>query len=163
MTTKPTPDQLRATLDPASVTAIIDTREQTPLDLAPLSTERATLSTGDYSLKGLEHIVTIERKSLSDLLGCVGSDRERFEREVQRMLGYPVRVLLVESSWAEIEAGRWNSKVTSNAVVGSLLGWIASGLQVELVGDHERAGRHASRLLYTIARRRYRELREAFR
>ena len=78
------------------------------------------------------------------------------------MLAYPVRVLLVESTWPEIEAGLWTSRVTSSAVIGSLLGWIASGLQVELVGTHARAGQNASRLLFTIARRRYRELRDAF-
>ncbi len=160
---KPKFEPLPATLDPSSITAIIDTREQTPLELSPLKVIRGTLPTGDYSLAGLEHLVTIERKSLNDLLGCVGSDRERFDREIQRMLAYPVRVLLVEASWSEIEMGRWSNRVTSQAVIGSLLGWIASGIQVELVGDHARAGQHASRLLFTIARRRYRELREAFR
>jgi len=33
-------------------TIIIDTREQTPLLFANLTTERATLATGDYSVKG---------------------------------------------------------------------------------------------------------------
>jgi ERCC4-type nuclease len=154
---------LPANLDPTSITAIVDTREQDPLDLSPLTSIRGTLPTGDYTIQGLEHLVCIERKSLPDLLGCVGSERERFDREVHRMLAYPVRVLLVESTWPEIELGQWKSKITSQAVIGSLLGWVASGLQVELVGSHERAGQHASRLLYTVARRRYRELREAFR
>lgn len=151
--------KIPATLAPESVTAIIDSREQQPLDLQPLRTEAGTLSTGDYSAKGLEHVVRIERKSLSDLVGCVGRERERFDREVQRLLAYQVRVLLVEASWADIEAGDWRGKVTPEAVTGSLLGWIASGLQVELVGDHYRAGRFASRILFTVARRRWRELR----
>lgn len=131
---------LPAKLDPGSVTAIVDSREQLPLDLAPLRTESATLTTGDYSLKGLEHHVCIERKSLDDLLGCVGRDRERFERELQRMLAYPVRVLLVESTWADIELGQWRSKVTSSQVMGSLIGWAAMGIQVAMIGSHERAG-----------------------
>lgn len=151
---------LPAKLDPGSVTAIVDSREQLPLDLAPLRTESATLTTGDYSLKGLEHHVCIERKSLDDLLGCVGRDRERFERELQRMLAYPVRVLLVESTWADIELGQWRSKVTSSQVMGSLIGWAAMGIQVAMIGSHERAGQFTSRLLYTVARRRYRELRQ---
>ena len=151
--------RLPAKLDPSSVVCIVDSREQLPLDLAPLTTVSGTLQTGDYSLKGLEHLVCIERKSLDDLLGCVGRDRERFERELQRMLAYPVRVLLVESSWAEIEMGQWRSKLTSSQVLGSLIGWAAMGIQVAMVGDHERAGRFASRLLFTIARRRYLELR----
>ena len=151
---------LPSKLDPSQVVAICDTREQNPLCLDPLQTEQGSLPTGDYTLKGLEHHVCIERKSLDDLLGCVGSDRERFEREVQRMLSYPVRVLLVEATWAEIEIGQWRSKLTPEHVIGSLLGWQASGISIHMAGDHARAGRHAARLLFTIARRRYAELRQ---
>ncbi len=150
---------LPATLNPESVVAVIDTREQLPLDLSPLQTVGGTLSTGDYSVRGLEHVVAIERKNLSDFLGCIGQHRERFDREVQRLLAYPVRTLVVEASWQAIEAGEWRSQVTPAAALGSLLGWIAQGLPVIMAGDHARAGRYASRLLYTAARRRYRELR----
>ena len=150
---------LPAELKPENVTAICDTREQTPLDLAPLRTITATLSTGDYSIRGLEHVIAVERKSLSDLLGCIGGDRERFDREVQRLLAYPCRALVVESSWQAIEAGEWRSKITPQAAVGSLLGWIGAGLPVIMAGDHDRAGRVVSRLLFIAARRRYRELR----
>lgn len=151
--------KLPAKLNPASVVCVIDSREQTPLDLSPLNSIISTLATGDYSLQGLEHHVCIERKSLDDMLGCIGRDRDRFDREIQRMLAYPVRVLLVEASWQQIEMAQWRSKITSSQAIGSLIGWAARGIQVELVGDHERAGRFASRLLYTIARRRYLELR----
>jgi DNA excision repair protein ERCC-4 len=122
-------------------------------------TVRGTLTTGDYSVLGLEGLVAIERKSLSDLLGCVGVSRERFDREVQRLLAYPARALVVESSWVDIEAGEWRSKITPAAVIGSLLGWVALGLPVIMAGDHHRAGRYVSRLLFTTARRRWREAR----
>lgn len=144
-------------LKPGDVLAIVDSREQTPLDLAPLRTTPGTLDTGDYSISGLEHVVRIERKSLGDLVACVGRERERFEREVMRLIAYPVRVLLIESTWQEIELGGWRGDVTTNQVIGSLLGWIASGLQVDLCGDHRRAGQHAARILFTVARRRHRE------
>ena len=156
--------KLPAKLDPAKVIAIIDSREQTPLDLEPLTTITCTLTTGDYSVRGLEHVVAIERKSLQDLVACVGSDRERFDREVQRLLAYPVRILVIESSWEAIESHepinpQWRGKVSKEAVLGSLMGWQAAGLSVHMSGDHERAGRHVARLLYTVARRRYAELR----
>jgi len=151
--------RLPAELKPEAVTAIVDTREQRPLDLAPLATEAGTLTTGDYSVKGLEAIVAVERKSLGDLLSCIGTERERFEREVQRLLAYPVRALVVEATWPAIEAGGWRSKVTPAAAVGSLLGWVAAGLPVVMAGDHARAGRYVSRLLFTAARRRWREAR----
>lgn len=149
------PSELR----PEQVTAIIDTREQLPLDLAPLAVELGTLATGDYSVKGLENIVAIERKSLSDLLGCIGQNRERFDREVMRLLAYPTRCVVVEATWPDLEQGEWRSKVTPAAAVGSLLGWIAAGVPIIMASSHERAGQYMSRLLFTAARRRWRELR----
>ena len=146
-------------LDPSQVVAIVDSREQLPLELSPLQMTVGTLTTGDYSLVGLQDHVAIERKSLPDLLGCIGRDRERFEREAQRLKAYPVRCLVVESTWPELEAGEWRSKVKPAAVVGSVLAWIAGGLPVVMAGDHERAGRYVARLLYLTARRRWREVR----
>lgn len=150
---------LPAEIGPDQVTAVVDTREQLPLDLSPLSTVSGTLVTGDYSVFGLEHVVSIERKSLPDLLACVGRGRERFDREVQRLLAYPVRALVVEATWSELEVGGWRSQIKPSAVIGSVLGWVASGLPVLMPGDHERAGRYVSRLLFTAARRRWREAR----
>jgi len=146
-------------LKPENVTAIVDTREQIRLDLAPLQTVEGTLQTGDYSILGLESIVAVERKSLGDLLSCVGQHRERFEREVQRLFAYPVRALVVESSWPDLEQGEWRSKITPAAAVGSCLGWIAAGLPVVMAGSHQRAGRYVARLLFLAARRRWREAR----
>jgi ERCC4-type nuclease len=155
---------MKAELSPSDVVAIVDTREQAPLDLSPLRVEVGTLETGDYSVRGLESVVRIERKSLGDLVACVGRERERFDREVQRLLAYEVRILVVEATWSQIESHseampQWRGRITSSQVVGSLLGWQAAGLAVHLVGDHERAGRHVARLLFTIAKRRWRELR----
>ena len=146
-------------MKPDQVTAIVDTREQAPLDLSPLRSEPGTLATGDYSVKGLVNVIAIERKSLTDLLGCIGQERERFDREVIRLLAYPTRAIIVEATWGQIEAGNWKSKVTPAAAVGSLLGWIAQGVPVIMAKDHERAGRYVSRLLFTAARRRWREAR----
>jgi ERCC4-type nuclease len=151
-------------LQPSDVCGIVDSREQLPLNLEPLRTVAGTLCTGDYSVRGLEHVVRIERKSLPDLVGCVGRERERFEREVQRLLAFPIRVLVVEASWDQVESHneaspQWRGRITSSQVVGSLIGWQVAGLSVHLVGDHQRAGQHVARLLFTIAKRRWRELR----
>lgn len=150
---------LPADLAAESVVAIIDTREQHPLDLSPLRSEAGTLATGDYSVKGLESVVAIERKSLPDLLGCIGQDRERFEREIVRLLAYPCRAIVIEATWPDLERGEWRSKVTPQAAVGSCLGWIAQGVPMVMAGDHRRAGRYVSRLLFIAARRRWREAR----
>ena len=151
--------RLPAELLPEQIVAVADTREQLPLDLTPLRTVTNTLTTGDYSVQGLEHVVAIERKSLPDLLSCVGQHRERFDRELQRLLAYPIRALVVEASWADLERGEWPSRVTPQAALGSVRGWMAMGLPVVMAGDHDRAGRHVVGLLTIAARRRWRELR----
>ncbi len=144
---------------PEELTCKIDSREQNRIDPSPLRTIIGTLTTGDYSIVGLEHVIAIERKSLPDLLGCCGRDRERFDREVMRLLAYPVRALVVESNWQEIEAGDWRSDLKPSHVIGSLLGWVAMGLPLLMVDNHEQAGRYISRLLFTAAKRRWREAR----
>jgi hypothetical protein len=107
-----------AELKPENITALIDSREQMPLDLSPLRMETLAdgkgLPTGDYSVKGLTDFVVVERKSLEDLLCVVGRERERFEKEVQRLLAYPQRLLVIESGWLAIERGDWRSQVTAS-------------------------------------------------
>lgn len=51
-----------------------------------VKTKKAHLKTGDYSIEGFEHLVTVERKSIGDLYGTLSSGRDRFEREHERML-----------------------------------------------------------------------------
>ncbi len=152
----PIPTELR----PDQVTAIVDSRERLPLGLEPLRSEPGTLTTGDYCVKGLESVIAIERKSLSDILGWLCGEREAISTgEVMRLLAYPCRCIIVESTWPELERGEWRSKVTPSAAIGSCLGWIAAGVPVVMAGDHARAGRYVSRLLFTAARRRWREAR----
>jgi ERCC4-type nuclease len=145
-------------IEPERVTAIIDSREQKPLQLSPLASEVATLTTGDYTARGCEELIRIERKSLPDLVACVGRDRSRFEREVDRLMAYPVRILLVESTWAAIEMGQWRGKVKPNEVIRSLLGWQARGLSVHMASNHNRAGKHVAKLLHSVVDREWQRL-----
>ncbi|MCK9570861.1 ERCC4 domain-containing protein [Candidatus Pacearchaeota archaeon] len=142
---------------PEHIVALVDSREQYPLDLSPLKTQVKGLSTGDYSCVGMENLVAIERKSLSDALGCLGGERERFEKELMRMLAYPVRCLVIESSWKELEEGNWRSQITPSSAIGSLLSWQNMGIPIMMADNHERAGRFVSRMLFMAARRRIRE------
>jgi DNA excision repair protein ERCC-4 len=146
-------------LDAAQVCAVIDSREQQPLPLYPLKSIVGTLTTGDYSIVGLESVIAIERKSLVDLIGCIGQERERFEREIQRLLAYPTRAVVVEAAWSELELGNWRAKVTPQAASGSVLGWIAKGVPFIFAGTRDAAAKAVSRLLYIAARRRWREAR----
>ena len=132
---------------------LIDSREQLPFEFANLTAERGTLDTGDYSVKGLEHLVSVERKALDDLLACVGSSRPRFKRELARMQGYRFRLLVVEADAAAIEAGDWCSQLHPNHVLGSLASWTARFcIPVWLSGSHESGARFTERFLYQSAR-----------
>jgi len=72
---------------PKGFILIIDSREQLPLFTGSLPKGllviRDTLPIGDYSVRGFESQITIERKTIPDLLGCLGNDRERFKRELE--------------------------------------------------------------------------------
>lgn len=149
-------------LRPEDVTAIVDTREQLPLNLAPLQTRVGTLATGDYSVAGLEHHVTIERKSLPDYLACIGRERDRFGAEMQRILAYPVRAVFVEAEWSDLETGEWRSRVEPNAVIGSTLGWITRGVPIILTGTRERSQHLAARMLYLAAKHQWDVLKTLF-
>lgn len=151
--------KLPATLPTEAIIAIIDTREQTPLRLPCIRSEAGTLTTGDYSLKGLESIVAIERKSLPDLVACCGRERERFDRAVQRLIAYPVRSLVIEADWHDIETANWRGKLTTKQVGASLVSWMVQGLPVVMAGNHTRAGQLVASMLKRTAIHRWRELR----
>jgi ERCC4-type nuclease len=144
------------------VIAVIDTREQTPLDLSPFKTVRKGLVTGDYSILHLEKEIAIERKSLSDLLGCVGTHRRRFDEEMKRLLSYPSRLLILETTRHEIEVGNWRSKLEPNHVIGALAGWQEMGIPICYSGSHGGASKDAFNHLRLAALRRWGELKAFF-
>ena len=104
---------------------LVDSREQTPLPFAHFPTERATLATGDYSVKGFERDFCTERKTTEDLVQSLTHGRDRFSRELQRMRGYSFRRLLIVGTLADIEAHRYRSLANPKAVVGSLFAFEA--------------------------------------
>lgn len=153
-------EKLGAKLDPAILTLRIDQQEKHPICAAPMQTEFCHLSVGDYALQGIpETDASAERKSEPDLLVCLASERDRFVRQVQRLMGCRHRVLVVESTWERLSAGDWRSKITPQSVIGSLVGLMADGLPIALVGDHEQAGKFITRWFYLLANRRLQESR----
>jgi len=97
--TSTTISPLQRTRQAAPWTILVDTREQTPWPLQsiidehrlPFLVETATLRSGDYTVREAPFVV-IERKSLQDLVGCVGHGRDRFEREL-RMRERPIYLI----------------------------------------------------------------------
>jgi ERCC4-type nuclease len=127
---------------------IVDTREKLAYQFAGSVVVRA-LDVGDYSLEGLEHVFTIERKSLSDLVGSLTHDRDRFERELVRARGLLRLWLLIETSVDDIESHRYLSKTAPNAIIGTLLAWQTRfpALRVLFSGAREASERMCVRIL----------------
>lgn len=105
---------------------IVDTREQIPFTFtgdryADTTVGAGTLATGDYSLAGLEDRVAVERKSLDDLVGCLTSGRERFERELARACGLECFAIVVESRWSDLGNGFYRSRMNPHAACQSVL------------------------------------------
>lgn len=147
---------MKHTIEYSDILAIVDSREKTPLDLSPIEQKVASLTCGDYSVYGLENHISVERKTLSDLVMCCGQERERFSKEMKRILSYQVRAVVVESTWDEVKAGVWRSQLTPNHVIGSVIGWSCSGVPFFFAGTE--AKYIVSKILLHGARKKYQEI-----
>lgn len=153
--------KIPADLAPESITVIIDSREQRPFGLEPMQTQRGTLRTGDYSIAGMTDEVSIERKSLDDLLACIGRERERFEAELKRLQAYPWRLVVVEAGWPAVERGEWRSKVTPTMAMSSVCSWMGRyQVPFHFCGSRELAADATRRFLFLAAKSRYKQARE---
>lgn len=136
------PFDIKEVLD--SFTIIVDTREQNTAkskeryESFSAPWKRMTLAYGDYSYdcslplyenkdKALTPKCVIERKmSLDELAMCLGRDRKRFEREMQRAADHGARIfLLIENgSWEGIINHRYRSRLHPSAFFASLTAWM---------------------------------------
>ena len=102
---------------------VVDNREQAPFQFTryPVEVVSGTLQTGDYSLPGFEDRVSIERKSIDDLVGCLkGEQRQRFERELVRGRRYELFAVVIEASFSDLRQGHYRSEMRSESVLQSL-------------------------------------------
>ncbi len=109
---------------------VIDTREQAPFAFqhekyAGTETEPGSLDTGDYSLAGLTDRVAVERKSLPDLVACLGRERERFEREMQRAAALDAFTVVIEAAWSDLAGGQYRSQLNPHSACQSVTAFMA--------------------------------------
>ncbi|MFH1976135.1 MAG: ERCC4 domain-containing protein [Pseudomonadota bacterium] len=88
---------------------LIDTREKLPFDFERFPNwiaeeKRQKLKAGDYSVEGMEKLLALERKTLSDLITTLMRDRPRFFRLCEQLAKYRWRALLVEASYEDIKS-----------------------------------------------------------
>lgn len=112
-------------------TIIIDTKEQRPFVFQHLAAETATLFSGDYSIKALEHQFAIERKSVTDLCRSLTQERERFERELHRLRGFDFARLLIVGDPMEVQRQANNPKAIFSSLSAMETRW-----RIPVVWEH---------------------------
>lgn len=101
-------------------TIVIDTREQKPFDFPRLKVIRKKLEVGDYSVRGLEKRVVIERKSFDDLFSSIiyPANETRLKDEFSRALVGATKVYFVmEASVEHIIIGHPRTKAVGRLVL----------------------------------------------
>lgn len=105
---------------------LVDTREQDPFSFSGFSNwvagvEVRTLATGDYSVAGMETLVALERKSLSDLVASLTGHRQRFLRECERLSQFTHKAILIEATYEQVKSPYHEyTRAHPNAIAGSL-------------------------------------------
>ena len=151
-------DALRE-VDTIDLGIIIDTREQKPYEY--IGSSRLSLDVADYTGNHVHDKLRIERKSLPDLIGCVGSGRERFEQSLERMVIYPFRYLVLECTMTMLIKDNWAGLQVSATyikpqhVFGSILRWSQKfGVQPMLCGNRQNGRLVTAKLIQLATRQR---------
>jgi len=129
----------------------IDSREQLPYEFE--NSEVGTVPVGDYSICGLENYIAIERKELNDLLGCLTTDRERFEKELHKGKGLDYFALIIEAKLSDLVNGHYRSKMGAKSAIQSLLAFsVRYRLPIFFCENRQYAQRITESLLCKYAR-----------
>jgi len=132
---------------------LVDSREQWPFTFGRHPTITTGLPTGDYSLRDLQHCLVVERKSASDLRGCIGVERNRFERELRRLSRMDYSCVVVESDLRIVLEERIHApgrrRLSAPAIMGSLSAW-SSRFKVPFMFASNRL--HAREFVYRTLR-----------
>lgn len=127
--------ELKAALSELKI--IVDRREKVNDHIVSALKKRGVgiiernLDVGDYSCqlgdKTFEHDFVIERKAnLDEICGNLTTDRDRFEREFLRAKAHgntKIFLLIEDSTWEDIFANNYHSKLPPKSLVASLLAW----------------------------------------
>ena len=104
---------------PDGFVIIRDTREQTGLFNKPpkgLLIVRDTLKYGDYSIKGFEDEIAIERKNVDDLWTSVTVNAKDFKRKMMVLATYERAWLLIDGLESEYLSFREGRKIHPNQI-----------------------------------------------
>ena len=140
----------------SALTIIEDTREQTPLDFSSfhfVEVVRATLKSGDYSIRGYETQFAIERKSLADLIGTITKGHDRFERELERLMSYQFAAVVIEASEIALRTGHYRSCLSPRSAVGMITAFeVRYRIPFHFCGNRPMAAQRIYELAYYFQR-----------
>lgn len=140
----------------------VDTREQRPWTWPGCPSETVTMKEGDYCLldeNGMQyaHLLSVERKTLTDFIGSISSGRARFERELERLATKCRKaVVVIEGSLRDIcNPELTHSRMNPTSTVGSIAAWALDYPNVEFcwAGDRDCARGYVRRLFLALERR----------
>ena len=110
---------------------LVDTREQRAFPLAEShpnwigGEKRVKLAAGDYSIEGMQDILSLERKTLADAIGSTMAGRAQFIRSCERLAAYRWKAIIIEATYEDMKtAYTLNDDLVTeahpNAVCGTL-------------------------------------------
>lgn len=117
------------------------------------------LDTGDYTLEGYEKILCIERKaSPSEVAQNIGRDKERFNREIDRMRDFKHAFIICEFNFGEMmlypekaqitRAQKQNIKISGSFILRALTEYqINYNIQIIYAGSPA-GGMHAAESIF---------------
>ncbi|KAF1079319.1 MAG: hypothetical protein GQF41_4323 [Candidatus Rifleibacterium amylolyticum] len=111
--------------------------------------------TGNYSLAGLESVVSIERKSLDDFVGCITAGRDRFEKELSRADSLERFWVVIEANLTAIEKGLYRSRAKPESVLGTLAAWSNRYKVCFMFADNRKSGQKLTERLLKHAWNEY--------
>lgn len=118
-------------------TVLVDSREQRGFTFRGISadvgqgggnwtipTSVVKLDAGDYSLDGYATAIAVERKSHADLVHTIGQERDRFQRELERLNAMEFAAVVVEADWnAILTTPPQYSALSPKTIFRSVLAW----------------------------------------
>ena len=144
-------------------TIVIDTREQRPYIFKGHPIVQDNLKVGDYSIRGFENQIAIERKQAEEIYGNFGHGRERFMKECELLSTYERACIIIENDLSrlisppEYTKRMYKMKLKKSHIVGALAKLIGEyGIPVIFASGR----REANELTYAILKQYYKCKRE---
>lgn len=110
------------------ITILVDDRERNPwtIDNPNFKFETKRLKVGDYTIKGFEDKIAVEKKSgIIELINNLsGKDRERFKRFLIKLSRYPIKCMVIEDSLSHIDTA-FRSCPKTHLAPASIYYWLS--------------------------------------